>query len=484
MSRRSGKSIKGCAICQNLRTRNAVLRRQVHLLRFKLQREQAFRAAAEQRVKDLEERLAINATNSSMPPSASPRWAPRPTHKKPSGRKRGAQIGHKGNGRKLLEPHQVDDRIEYRPSVCTHCQASLEHQPAELVGRHQVAELPPRAVKITEHQSFACQCGVCGRLNRAVIPDAVRARSIGPRLSSAIGVLSAWVHGSRRAVAGVVAEILGCPIALGSISARERELSDALELPYTQLVEQVSQAKVKYVDETSWYQKGVEQWLFAAVTPGAAVFSVEKTRTRLSLKSLLRDRLRGAFCTDRAGIYDLLALSRRGLCWAHLKRDFVRALERGGASEAIAEAGLKVCKQVFDLWRDFRQRKITRCRLQERIEPLRRKMHQTLERGAALGIAKTSGLCRSLLKREPAMWNWTRVPGLEPTNNLAERMLRPAVIWRKKSFGSDSRGGSVFVERMLSVIQTAKLRKENLLNYLTQTLIAHRAGCLVPTLGR
>jgi len=455
----------------------------VHVLRLKLQREQAFRVAAEQRVKDLEERLSVNATNSSMPPSASPRWAPRPARKKPTGRKRGAQIGHKGNGRKLLEEQQVDDRIEHRPSICAHCQARLEQQPGELVGRHQVAELPPRAVKITEHQSFACRCGVCGMVNRATIPEQVRASSIGPRLSGAIGLLSAFVHGSRRAITGVVSEVLGCPIALGSISARERELSDALELPYAQLAEQVSQAKVKYVDETSWYQKGTEQWLFAAITRTAAVFSIEKTRTRRSLKSLLRGRLRGVFCTDRAAIYDLLTLSRRGLCWAHLKRDFVRCLERGGTSEAIGEAGLEVCNQVFRVWRDFRQKKISRRELAERMQPWRQKMHQTLEHGAALGIAKTTGLCKSLLKREQAMWNWTKVPGLEPTNNLAERMLRPAVIWRKKSFGSDSRGGSVFVERMLSVIQAAKLRKQNLLDYLTQALTAHRAGCSVPTLG-
>lgn len=457
--------------------------RQVRLLRSKLQREQALRAAAEQRVKDLEERLAVNATNSSMPPSASPRWAPRPARKKPTGRKRGAQIGHKGNGRKLLDEQQVDDRVEYRPGVCSHCQANLEQQPAELVGRHQVAELPPRAVKITEHRSFACRCGVCGAMNRALLPDEVRSSGIGPRLSGAIGVLSALVHGSRRAVTGVVAEVLGCPIALGSITARERELSDALELPYAQLAEQVSQAKVKYVDETGWYQKGTEQWLFAAITHSAAVFSVEKTRTRRSLKTLLRGRLRGVFCTDRAGIYDLLALSRRGLCWAHLKRDFVRCLERGGAGEAVGEAGLEVCKQVFGLWRDFRQKKINRRQLRERIEPWRQKMRQTLEHGAASGVAKTSGLCRGLLKREEAMWNWAKVPGLEPTNNLAERMLRPAVIWRKKSFGSDSRGGSVFVERMLSVIQTAKLRKQDLLDYLTRALTAHRAGLSVPTLG-
>jgi transposase len=454
----------------------------VQRLRSKLQREQAHRVAAERRVKELEERLSINATNSSLPPSANPRNAPKPVAKKPTGRKRGAQMGHKGHGRKLLESQAVDQRIDYRPGLCTHCQSSLEHQPAQLVGRHQIAELPPHAVKITEHRSFACRCGVCGTINRALIPDAVRASSTGPRLGAAIGLLGAFMHGSRRAIGVLVGQVLDCPIALGSVSAREAELSAALEGPYAQLAGQVSRAKVKYVDETGWYQKGLERWLFAAISRRAALFSIENTRTRSSLKNLLRGKPRGVLCTDRAGIYDLLKLSRRGLCWAHLKRDFVRCQERGGVSEVIGEAGLEVCKQVFGLWRAFGQKKLRRRQLRKRIQPLRKTMHRLLKRGAALGIAKTSGFCRSLLRREEALWNWAKVPGLEPTNNLAERMLRPAVIWRKKSFGSDSRGGSTFVERMLSVIQTLKLRKANLLDYLTQAIIAYRAGSSFPTL--
>jgi len=456
---------------------------QVRLLRGKLQREQAFRLAAQQQVKDLEERLRVNATNSSLPPSANPRGAPKPTVKRPTGRKRGAQMGHKGHGRKLLPPEQVDHRVEYRPRVCEHCRASLDKEPAELVGRHQVAELPPRAVQITEHRSFACRCAGCGKINRAFIPASVRASSIGARLSGAIGVLSALVHGSRRAIEDVVSDVLGCPIALGSISARERELSDALEGPHGQLATELSAAKVKYVDETSWYRKSVEQWLFVAASASAAVFRIEKCRTRSSLKQLLRGKLRGVFCTDRHSIYDLLPLCRRGVCWAHLKRDFVRCVERGGASEAIGQGGLDVCRQVFGLWREFREGRIGRWQLQTNIEPLRRKLHKVLQDGAALGIGKTSGLCRGLLKREQAMWNWAKVPGLEPTNNLAERMLRPAVMWRNKSFGSDSLGGCVFVERMLSIIQTIKLRKQNLLDYLARALAAHRAGLPVPGPG-
>jgi transposase len=465
------------------------LRRQVRVLRGKLQKEQALRAAAEQRVKDLEERLAANATNSSLPPSANPKGAPKPAARKPTGRKRGAQVGHKGHGRELIPVERVDEVVTHRPAVCERCRGSLDGAAGEVVGRHQVAELPPRAVVVTEHQSVACRCPACGAVTRSVIPPEVRASVAGPRLAGAIGLLGGFVHGSRRAVRVVVADVLGCPIALGSINARERELSAALEGPYAELAGQVSWAKVKYVDETGWKQKGKDRWLFAAAARAASaaaaavVFRVDQARTQPALKALLRGKLRGVFCTDRAGIYDLIPLNRRGLCWAHLKRDFQRCLDRGGAGESIGRAGLDVCREVFGLWRDFRERKVTRAGLQAKVEPLRKATRELLKKGVALGVRKTSGLCRGLLKREAALWNWATVPGLEPTNNLAERVLRPAVIWRKKCFGSDSLGGCVFVERVLSVIQTLRLRGQSMLEYLTAAVTAHRAGTPVPAIG-
>jgi transposase len=472
-----------CRSCANLRVRNAALLRQVRVLRGKLQKEQALRVAAERRVMELEDRLRVNATNSSLPPSANPKGAPKPAGKPPTGRKRGAQAGHRGHGRKLVSVDRVDEVVMHRPAACGRCQSSLEGVPGDVAGRHQVAELPARAVRVTEHQSVACRCPACGAVSRGAIPAAVRASATGPRLTGAIGLLSGFAHGSRRAVRLVVEQVLGCPIALGSVNARERELSDALEGPYGRLRDDVAAARVKYVDETGWKRRGVDHWLFAAAGKDAAVFRIDKARTRSSLKKLLRGKLGGVFCSDRAGIYDLIPLSRRGLCWAHLRRDFQRCVDRGGPGEAVGRAGLDACRGVFGLWRDFRERKITRAELRTKVEPLRRTLRRALERGAALGIRKTSGLCRGLLKREAALWNWASVPGLEPTNNLAERMLRPAVIWRKKSFGSDSLGGCVFVERMLSVIQTLRLRKQNMLEYLTAALQHHRAGTPVPAIG-
>lgn len=398
-------------------------------------------------------------------------------------------MGHRGHARKLIPTEQTDEQVPHRPGVCERCQADLSGQPGTLVGRHQVAELPARAVTIIEHQSFACRCGRCGAISRGRIPDAIRVSSIGPRLSGAIGMLSVSVQGSRRAVAQAVQQMLGCPIALGTISARERELSEALAGPYQQLVEHVSAAPVKHVDETGWPLKGEPRWLFAAATKQAAVFRIEKARNRPSFERLLGGdsggsrRLRGTFVTDRAGIYDLLPARRRGLCWAHLKRDFVRCQERGGASAPVGEVGLAISRDVFGLWRDFRARRLTRLQMQARAKRLQTRMHVMLEQGAASGVKKTAGLCRALLKREQSLWRFAFVPGLEPTNNLAERMLRPAVIWRKKSFGSDSRTGCVFAQRMLSVTQTLKLCKEPApLDYLAAAVAAHRSGALAPAI--
>ena len=470
-----------------LQARNRALIQRARVWEGRCRKEQALRLAAERRVAELEERLSANTTNSSLPPSANPRGAPRPMGKRPTGRKRGGQIGHKGRGRKLIPVEQVDEVVDYRPAVCESCLAGLEDAGGEVVGRHQVAELPVRAVKVTEHRSIACRCGRCGTVSRGLIPPELRKSVAGPRLTGAIGLLGGFVHGSRRALREMVAEVLGCPIALGSISRRERELSAALKGSHDAIAQQVSQAKVKYVDETGWKRKGIDRWLFAAATSGAsvgdaAVFHVARHRIRSSLKALLNGKLRGVFCTDRFGIYNIIPLKRRGFCWAHLKRDFARCLERGGRSGAIGRVGLEVSAEVFRLWRRWQAKELTRSQLQEQATPARAKLHAALRRGAELNIRKTSGLCRTLLKREEAMWNWTKTPGLEPTNNLAERMLRPAVIWRKKSFGSDSERGCVYVERMLSVIQTLRLRRQNVLTHLAASVEAHRRNQPPPPL--
>jgi transposase len=107
------------------------------------------------------------------------------------------------------------------------------------------------------------------------------------------------------------------------------------------------------------------------------------------------------------------------------------------------------------------------------MTPLRREVERLLEAGSPCGVAKTEGTCREILKVHKALWTFVQVAGVEPTNNTAERSIRPGVQWRKGSFGTQRAEGSRFVESMMTVVATLKQQKRNVLDYL---IAAHEAA--------
>ena len=141
--------------------------------------------------------------------------------------------------------------------------------------------------------------------------------------------------------------------------------------------------------------------------------------------------------------------------------------------------------EIFVLWHRFRNQEIHRPEFEELLAPLRRAMRNLLEQGKQHPHRKIAGMCTDILRHWEAMWNFAAIEGMEPTNNAAERALRPAVIWRKVSSGTRSEAGSRFVERMLSVVATCRQQNINVLDYLTRCyqaqLVGHQAPSLLPT---
>jgi transposase len=453
-------SVSGCANCLRLE-------RELHRL--------------QQRLNELERRVNRNSGNSSVPPSANPPWAPRPAKKKPTGRKPGGQPGHEGHHRKLLPVEEVDAVVKHRPAQCRHCGAKFPDSAAgQMVDRHQISELPRRPVTVTEHQAYACTCGRCGQRTTQPIPPELTRSVLGERLSAAVTFASSRMHGSRRAVEEWLEDVLGVPLALGTVIAREQEMALALSEPYQEAKQAIQKARAKNVDETGWKRAG--RFLWVAATHALAVFHLDPCRNRDAMHELLGQNVKGTICTDRYGVYEKVDLQQRGLCWSHLKRDFQELAEQQGASKSIGEEGLAICSAVFDLWGQFRDKQISRAMLQRQIEPVRRRMKKLLKRGRRCRHKRTAGFCAELLRLEPALWTFAQVPGIEPTNNHAERMLRPAVMWRKQSLGSHSLAGCRFVERMMTVLQTLKLRSRSIMDYLEQAVHALRHGLSPPSL--
>ena len=461
-----------CLGCRERDARNAQLERRV--------------AELELLVRDLTARLNVHSSNSSLPPSANPLGAPKPVVKKKSKRKRGGQPGHPPHLKQLLPPERVNHVVTYLPSHCQHCHTPLPDQPDANdppPSRFQTIELPPVVAVVTEHQGHSRTCPQCGEVTRQPIPQDILAHSVGPRLTATLSYFTGCHGVSKRGVEEIAEAVFDAPVSLGTVANLEQEVSAALEAPHQEAVEAVRAAQVKNADETSWKQGGKLCWLWAAATANVVAFVIHAKRSILGLTALLGMQIQGILCSDRWGVYANVPASRRQICWAHLKRDFQKIVDRGGESVWVGTKGLKIVKKVFAAWHAFREGRLTRPELQAELERVANQMNKLLVRGWLLSEEKSVvRFCNNLLEIEGALWTFGRVEGVEPTNNFMERLLRRAVLWRRRSFGCNSDKGCRFVERILTVVQTRRLQGKNVLNYLHDAVVASRAGQSCPRL--
>jgi transposase len=379
----------------------------------------------------------------------------------------------------------VQQVIDHVPAACRRCHHALAADAAATDPPptwHQVAELPPVAAIVTEHRGHTRTCPQCGARTHAPIPVDIRARVAGPRLTAAITYLSGGRHDSKRGVEEVVETLFGVPLSLGTVAAAEQEMSAALAAAHAEAVAAVRAAPVKNVDETGWKRAGRLCWLWAGVIRTATCFQIHACRGFDGLRSLLGDNPEGVVVSDRWGAYNRLMVRDRQLCWAHLKRDFQAMVDRGGPAKPIGNELLCFVEDLFLFCRRVRDGTWGRATLRRNVNELRPAFRDTLERGTVCGCAKTEVVCTNLLALEPALWTFARVEGVEPTNNAAERAVRPAVLWRRRSFGCHSEAGCRFVERILTTVQTLRQQRRPAFAFLVEAIAAYRLGQPAPKL--
>jgi len=440
----------------------------------------------EARIAELEQRLNRNSRNSSLPPSADPPSAPPRPHRAGSGRGPGAQPGHQGRTRALLPLDRVDEVIDHWPERCSSCAQLLpEEERIEVAApqRHQVCELPPIAMRVSEHRLHRLRCPDCGAETRAELPAGVPQGAFGPRLSAAVATLAVRNRVSRRDTRELLRELFGAQISTGAIDAIVRRTAAALAAPYEDLLGHIRAAPALNIDETGWRLRGGKRTLWGALTARTALFRIAPDRHQREAQALLGEEFAGIACSDRWWAYNYLDPQRRQVCWAHLARDLTAHSEGLGAQREFGLAGLEIAKELFAAWEECRW-DADRTRLRERIEPLKQELRALLAQ-AARKSAKNRyhrTFARNLLKLWPALWTFAAVPGVEPTNNHAERGLRGAVIYRKLSLGSQSEEGERSIERLLSASVTCRLQKRSLFAYLSEVLTARIRGEPVPLL--
>jgi len=443
----------------DLRAENAELKKQL--------------AALLEEVRDLREQLNRNSRNSSQPPSADAPSAPARVSKPKSGRKPGGQPGHKDHQLKLVPVSSVTKLIQVRPSHCGGCGHRL-HGDDPSPRRHQVRELPVTEPLVFEWQLHELRCSGCGVHTRAALPPGVPRGSFGPRLIAAVALMSGGYRMTKRLIVNLMGDLFGVSMALGSVTTCERTASESIAPAVDAARDYVQSQAVKHADESSWAQgpSRSKAWLWVASTPLVTVFLIAASRGTDVAIALL-GKAAGILISDRWCAYSWWPLRHRQLCWAHIKRHFQAFVEVGGEAGHLGEMLLLAEKQLFTEWHRVRDGTLAFSSFGVYASRLRGEVRTLLWRGARCGHKKTATTCTELLKHETALWTFSRLKGIEPTNNAGERAIRPGVILRKLTFGTHSVNGSRFVERILSVVYTLKQQNRKPLEFLTQCVEAH-----------
>jgi transposase len=427
--------------------------------------------------------LKLTPKNSSIPPStvhphAKPDPKPKKEPKEP--KKQGGQPGHKRTTKPLVPTEDCDEVVVLKPKSCRKCTTKL-HGKDEAPLRHQVFELPEIKASIVEYQLERLTCKNCGTQTCAQLPTGVPQGQCGPRLAAMTGLLMGHFRQSKRRTASFLTDLLKIPCSPSWTVKIQNTVSRALEAPYNELQAELTKQSQLFVDESPTKENNKKAWLWAAVAPLFAVFVIFLSRKREALNSLVGKYQHIIINCDRAKMYyDCKQLQ---WCWAHLKRDFQKLIDN--PDKQVKRLGHDLMRQerlLFLQWRKYKEGLKTWQGFQDSVAPIREKIHDYLLRGMFSGNKKIVGICKSLSENEDWLWTFTRVEGIEPTNNRAEQALRPAVIHRKLSFGTQSATGSRFIERMLTVSETCRIQGRSTYDYMVSAMQAHYNKEAAPTL--
>jgi transposase len=438
-------------------------------------------AALRKQVEELLEKLGRNSTNSHLPPSRDPPGT-RKGKGKGSGRKPGGQPGHGGALRALVPPEEVDEVIDLYPLECENCWEALPEVPDPSATRFQQTELPPVKPYTKEWRCNEVGCPKCGYRTRARYDEKqIPASPFGPRLMAVMALLTGIYHVSRRKTVSLLFELVGVRVSLGALSAVEARVGEAIEPAVDEAWKRAGEAKVKHTDGTSWVQAGTTLALWTIATTAVTVFKILGDHTKKTLEPLY-GALSGILVSDRAKELNFWAMERRQICWAHLLRRFVSFSERDGQAGAIGQELLDYTGLLFDYRHDYKAGKLSRETFVAWMSPLRQQVEATLERAVASDIAGVSGSCADILEHRAALWTFVEHDDVTPTNNHAELEIRGFVLWRKRSYGTQSERGNLFAERVMTVAHTARKQKRNVFEFLTACCRAWVDGTRAPSL--
>lgn len=425
-------------------------------------------------VTKLKEKIDKNSKNSSKPPSSDQKG------NTDSNQPKEKRKGRKGKAKTPYPPESIDHHVECSLDNCPHCGSPAiqwNGEPSEML---QQAELPEVKAIITEYELLKYSCLSCRKNSVATLPLGVPDSAFGPKLMGLMVTLTGVFHLAKREAVHLIKELYGIEIGIGSVSNIEERVSEALDPIYQRIHSFIMESKLcKHFDETGWRDKGKRHYVWLASCEQAAVYMIDSRRSGETFHRLFKvDPDKVAAVTDRYAVYSSFKVHQ--YCLAHLIREFRGYAEREGPDKEIGSALENELKTACHIHKEYREGRTTLERRNRCLGHRKRKTEFYLEDAIANGSDDLSKLCENLLNKFDKLWTFTKIPGMEPTNNLAERDLRKLVIWRRKSYGTRSERGKKFVERITTIAQTLKRQSKNILSFIEEAILSFYAKRFTP----
>ena len=410
----------------------------------------------QKQLQELAEKLGSSSRTNSKPPSSdSPEQRALRPKRSGSGRHKGGQPGHPRHERALWPEDQVNHVHSYFPENQCACGGTVAIDWSNSY-RHQVFDLPPPPVEVTEHRFYPGDCQSCGLRHHSHWPDWVPSGQMDAGLIAWIALLSGQFRLSMRQIQRLLQELWRLPLSLGAISKAQGKTVDWMGEPYRQVGDYVRSQAVSHADETRHFRGTSTYWLWYLSSGAFSFFMTHYSRGKQAAAALL-ENFTGYLVTDHFAGYADVPAERRQLCWAHLIRHFRKMAGRRGEGGQIGERLLLLAAAVVRTQHRWQQQAEQSQRYRRRLHRLRRSFQRTRRDGAQLEhCPRTRNQCLHLLKDEAMCWTFLRDPRIPLTNNRAERAIRPYVQWRKTSFATQSAQGDRFRPMILTMVGTAQ----------------------------
>ncbi|MCK5083639.1 MAG: IS66 family transposase [Candidatus Omnitrophica bacterium] len=393
--------------------------------------------------------------------------------KKRPGRKK----GHEGITRRV--PEEIDETIEERLDVCPDCHGELGE--AIDVEEQIQEDIIPAYVRVRKYRRHVYCCEHCRQKVYAPYhPEHVPNGYLGANVLIQAAILKYYHCLPYRKICELFKDMAGLNVSPGGISQALARISRWLGVDRAELLEAIRGSPQVHADETGWRLDGKKSWVWAFVNERLAYYHVDLSRGKKVLKEILGEEFNGTLISDFYAVYLKLPY-RIQKCLVHLLRDF-HDCAKTDHDEEFVKAYKKIKRIIKDAIRLQSKHEATPSGQYAR---LRMQIEDRLFDFMAFGY-KNKNLQR-LSKRFAQSWldmlRFLKDPSLPWHNNFAERMIRPNVIYRNRSFGNRSDQGAEAHGTMMSLMQTLRLQNRNVGENLRKAYLNHRQGHSDPCLS-